>query len=361
MDRTSWTQGFHTGGQAPAEPDTSRNTAPEQTVYPGAPAMPEDYDYPFEEPEQAPELRSGRSESLYSRSEPFWDRVYEPPRDGEEVPHDPNYWNHPEVLEDDRMMLVESNRPGDKLKASLGSGVVKKTLIVLAVLLAVAGILYGTLFQVRDIIVTGNASVPADEIIRLSGLHIGMNTMTIDEKDVARRIENNRYLRCNLVDVKWNSVELRVTERIPAVYINHNGMLVMLDNRGWVLEESLDTDARHENLISVVGLHVSRCILGQAISLTGSRQMSAYTRILVELKAMKGLPLVKELDLSDMDRIYLETRDGFYIHMGSDGRIHEKLRSWMITREKVIEMGYEGGTIDVTDPEKPTFTPAGLS
>ncbi len=316
--------------------------------------------YPFEEPEQAPELRQERSDSLYSRSEPFWERIPDPERADKPYPLDANYWNHPEVLSDDRMLEVDTHQRKGRVKMHLGADVIRKVLIVLGVLLAVGVLVYSTVFQVRQITVVGNTSVAAEEIIRASGLKTGMNTISIDEAAVTRRIENNRYLRCTLVDVKWNSVVLHVQERVPAVYINHNGMMVMLDNRGWVLEESLNTDLRYDDLIFVTGMNVRRCNLGQAIVLQGNSQMEAYTRILIELKAMKGLDIVQELDLARMDRIYLATRDGFYIHMGDDERIHEKLRAMMITREKVIEMGYEGGTIDVTDPEKPTFTPADL-
>ena len=231
MDTPKWGQAFNTGGQPVPPTDTAVQGSGRQTPVQEEDALFTRDDYPFEEPEQAPELRSERSESLYSRSEPFWNRVYEMPREGEEYPRDPNYWNHPDVLDDDRILLVESGRRGDKLKKYLGSGVVRKALIVLAILLVIGIALYSTIFQVRQITVVGNTTVPAEEIIRLSGLRSGMNTMTISEDDVSRRIENNRYLRCSLVDVKWNSVSLHVSERVPVVYINHNGMLVMLDNR----------------------------------------------------------------------------------------------------------------------------------
>ena len=46
-----------------------------------------------------------------------------------------------------------------------------------------------------------------------------------------------------------------------------------------------------------------------------------------------------------------------YVRLGSEDSIHEKLRAFMITRDKVREMGYESGTIDVTDPSRPTFSP----
>ncbi len=365
MDFPQWGQAPGTGNQPQISQTGGNPPVPPQNPDTGNYRMPDPNltfapDYPFEEPEEAPELRSDRSQSLYSRSEPFWERVYDLPKEGEEYPRDANYWNHPEELADEHLMVVEPKHKGEKWKNYLGAGVVKKLIIVLGVLLAVCVVLYSTIFQVRDIRVEGNTEFPASEVIRLSGLKMGMNTMSIDEEAVTRRIETNRYLRCTLVDVRWNSVTLHVTERVPIVYINHNGMQITLDNRGWALEESLDTSVRYADLIFVTGLNIRHCVLGQAIRLEGNSQMETYTRILVELKAMKGLSLIKELDLSRMDRIYLATHDGFYVHMGDEERIHEKLRSMMITREKVIEMGHKGGTIDVTDPEKPTFTPENL-
>ena len=85
--------------------------------------------------------------------------------------------------------------------------------------------------------------------------------------------------------------------------------------------------------------------------------METYTQILVELKAMKGLALLSELDMSSMDSIYLATRDNFYVRLGSEDSIHEKLRAFMITRDRVLQIGYTTGTIDVTDPGRPTFSP----
>ena len=45
------------------------------------------------------------------------------------------------------------------------------------------------------------------------------------------------------------------------------------------------------------------------------------------------------------------------IPVGSEESIHEKLRAFMITRDKVLQMGYTSGPIDVTDPGRPTYSP----
>lgn len=316
-------------------------------------------DSPFEEPEQAPELREDRSENLYSRDEPFWNRVIDAPQSGREIPRDPNYWNHPDVMDTDRLLYVDNDTKLQKLKKFLGSGAVKRFLIIFAIVVVVAVILYSALFQVRTIHVVGNTTITEAEIIRLSGLKVGQSSMTIDDESVMRKVEGNRYLRCTLVDVQWDSVTIHVKERVPAAYLNHNGMVVLLDNRGFVLEESLDAYASYEDLVKVIGFDVRRSALGQQITLNSQVQLQTYTQILVELKAMKGLDLISELDMSSMDSIYLATRGEkfFYVRLGSEESIHEKLRAFMITRDKVLQMGFESGTIDVTDPGRPTYSP----
>ncbi|MBR6666828.1 MAG: FtsQ-type POTRA domain-containing protein, partial [Clostridia bacterium] len=177
-------RGWNTGGQPPV-----RNQTPP--------------DSPFEEPEQAPELRENRSDNLYSRDEPFWNRVIDEPQTGRDVPKDANYWNHPDVMDTDRLLYFDNETRLQKVKKFLGSGAVKRVLLVMAVVLVIAVILYSALFQVRTITVVGNTTIPTEEIIRLSGLEIGQSSMTIDDEAVMRKVERNRYLRCTLVDVQW--------------------------------------------------------------------------------------------------------------------------------------------------------------
>lgn len=328
----------HTGAQPPVNEYTQSNS-------------------PFEEPEQAPELRENRSENLYSRDEPFWNRVLDDEQSGRDFPRDANYWNHPDVMDTDHLLHVDNDTRLQKLGKFLGSGAVKKFLLIMASLLVVAFILYSALFRVRTIRVVGNDKVDEQTIVNLSGLTIGQNSMTIDDEKVMRRIESNRYLRCTLVDVQWDSVTIHVKEREKAAYVNHNGMVLTLDNRGYVLEETLDAHAVQEGLVKVIGLEIRRSALGQQIMLTSAAQLDTYTQVMVELKAMKGLTLLDELDMSSMDSIYLATTDKFYVRLGSEDSIHEKLRAFLLTRERVRSMGYSSGTIDVTDPGRPTFMP----
>ena len=355
MDTTRWGEGFRRDGQ-----DTAQDTAP-QTAY-AAPAEEEtvhDPDYPFEEPEAAPELRSQRSDNLYSRSEPFWERVVEVPREGEEYPRDPNYWNHPERISDDRTLYVDSGRIRDKVRRFLGARATWITGAVIGVILLGVFLFYSTTMTIKSITVQGSTTIPAEEIIAMSQLEEGMGSMFINVGTVRERIERSGVLRCTQVDVQMNRVVLHVKERERIACIVQNGRLVTLDDRGWVLDTNEDLNSPMNGLISVVGMDVSHCVQGQQVKLRMPSRLTTYTQLLVELRALGGLDLIVELDMTSMDSITLKTTDDFVIHLGNEKRIHEKVRAMLILREVVLENRYYGsrigGTIVVADPTSPTY------
>ena len=322
---------------------------------PGAPEQTGRQKSPFDEPDAAPELRQERSENLYTRDEPFWHRVVEMPRPGEKVRRDPNYWNHPEEMRRDRFRTVPPKNLAERVRRFLGRSVVKKTILVIAVLLVLGALFQSTAFRITTITVQGNSQVSEEEIIRLSGIAKGQNSLGIDEEAVMRRVENNRYLRCTLVDARGQTVVIQVKERVPAASLEHNCMIVTLDNRGYVLETSLDMGQVDSSLVQVEGMVLRRSAPGQQASAVNPVQLEVYTQVLVELKAMQALELLEELDLTNMDSISLTTRDGFRVRMGDSASIHEKLRAFTITRERLLEMGYKTGVIDVTAPARPTY------
>ncbi len=345
---------YQTGGQAPMNgqnPGYYQQTGAHQTGGYAADGN------PFGDTGVAPELKEGRSEELMEKNSPFWAEVKEDPM--HQPVHRGASGHRPREMEmrEDRLLKHDSQPPMEEIRRFLGSGALKKLLLVIAVIGAVAFLLYSAFFQVRSIQVVGNQTVSAQEIIRLSGLKAGQSSLTIDDEQVMRRVESNRYLRCTLVDVQLDTVLIHVKERVPAAYLNHNGMIIMMDNRGFVLEESLTAYDSYSSLVKVVGMDVRRSAAGQKISLESARQMEVYTQVLVELKAMQGLSNLAELDMSGMDSIYLATRDGFSVRLGSDESIHEKLRAFLITRERLLEMDKYAGTIDVTDPGRPTYSP----
>lgn len=343
-------RGWNTGSQPPVGKQTPTGSQPPV----GEKWM---NDSPFEEPEQAPELRDSRSDNLYSRDEPFWNRVVDAHAPTSRQARDANYWNHPDVMKEDKLLHFDHETSRQKFRRWIGSDALKWFLAGAAVLVLILALVYWS-GQVRVINVVGASSVPEQEVIERSGIRMGQNGWSIDEEAVMRRVESHRYLRCTLVDVHLDTVTIHVRERVPKAYLHHNGMTITLDNRGYVLEETLDSEAADTALVKVNGLAIRRCALGQKINLSMTEQLETYTKILVELEAMKGLAMIRELDMTSMDSIYLVTSDGYQVRLGDENKIHEKLRAFMITKEALGEMSDtrgKTGTIDVADPAGPSF------
>lgn len=340
---------------------------------------------PFDEPEDAPELRDSRSDHLYSRSEPFWNSV----TNRQQAVHrtykrDSNYWTHQETMMDDQYLgeapeeekkprwmkqLREKlhltnprreNAEPTRLEQYLGAHAGLKLAAIVITLLVVGYLVFSATCEIRVIRVVGNSKVDAQTIIDLSGLKPGMTTISMDLEKIAERVEKNRYLQCTLVDVNMDEVTIHVHERTPMVYLDHNGIVLVMDIQGYVLEESRSRDVAYPGLIHATGMNLRRSLLGQQVVTVDPLQLSVYSVILLELKAMQVLPMIKELDMSNMDSIYLKTHSGFDVRLGDYSLLHEKLRAMTVVHERIPQLDplYTEGTIDVSHPEAPTYDPS---
>lgn len=288
---------------------------------------------PFEEPEEAPELRQARSDNLYNRNDHFWDHV-----------------------EDVKTQDTQAKASAKEKRAD--SHTVIWVVLILALLVAVGGLIYGAVFQVRSISVKGAKTIPEDEVIRLSGVTQGMNTFAIDDDQVEKGIESNRYLSFVCVDKQLpDKVVIQVKERIQAAQVKSRGILYTIDNRGMVLEESMNTDELDPNLVSVEGMDIKSCRVGESITLHSTSQLKVYTELMVELKVMSALSMIEELDLTNMENLFLVSRDGYSIRLGDATHLHEKLRAMIMTMDRLKRDGHKGGTIDVCSPVNPTYIP----
>lgn len=317
---------------------------------PNDPRQPGGQSFYEEDTGYAPELRAERSENLYRREDGFWQTPVEGQGYPQKRPRNDDYFNHPEQFHQTYRRKPKPRR---------GSYAVALVVCVALVLAATVILLASPLFAVKEIRVTGNATVSTEEIVGLSGLQVGMNRFAVNQEEVTRRLERNHYLICELVHMPaWGVVEIRVREREVAAVIDYNGLMYYADNRGMVLEEfSTRDESVTANKILVSGLGIRRCDVGRVVTLVDETQLSVYNEILVELKVMGALSRISELDMSSMESIFLMTRDGYTVRLGNGSDIHRKLRAMILTLDALVRDGYPLGTMDVTAPVNPTFMP----
>ena len=241
-----------------------------------------------------------------------------------------------------------------------GNHVLRRVLISLGVIALVAFVLYGMVFRVSTVQVLGNNRVSAEEVIRASGVQIGESITRVDASEVAKGIASNRYLIFKGVEcVMPNTVVIRVKERTPAAVLNYCGVNYTIDHKGMVLEES-ETDVLVGVLPQLSGMDIAGqygCDVGRVISVNNTAQLSAMQELLVELEVLSAQQEISRIKLSDMTHILLETSEGYSVSLGNATNIHAKLKAMLSIRRKLNEMGKGSGTIDVSNPEAPTFLP----
>lgn len=275
-----------------------------------------------------------RSPELMEKKGDFWKPVEDKPK--------PKTQKHPPV------------QPGMPRK----NHVLRNVLIFLLVSLAVGLVIRGTVFTVRAAQVSGNVRMSDEAILQEAGVSLGMNMFELNESDVARRINANRYLSFEKLRMDWpDGVTLFVTERVPSAYAKAYGMLYTLAGDGKVLEESGDIDAALA-LPEVRGLQEGSITVGRKIVSESSARLRAYTALIEEMSLQGCLEQISVLNLADVDNILLVTTDGYTVQLGDRNDLRAKIGAMRAVRLKLIELGKEDGTINVADdPVHPTYMP----
>lgn len=282
-------------------------------------------------------LAKDRSQKLYDRKDPFWDapdQVHRANRTDKQV----------------------EQRP----RTHAGGHAAQKILLSVILLAAICGVLYGAVFRVRTVNVEGNVNIPDAQIMRLAGIAMGDSILAVDEAAARRGVNANHYLIFNSVDKQYPStLTITVRERTPAAVMNYCGINYVIDNKGMVLEETEDIDA-YPGLPEVSGMDLVGAYgatVGRKLNVNSSVQLAVMSNVLIELRVLGAEREVTRIKMSNLSQLLLETREGYSINLGGYDRMHEKLKSMLYIKKYLNENESKTGTIDVTDPEAPTFIP----
>ncbi len=298
---------------------------------------------PFDEPEDAPELRESRSENVNQRMGDFWQ------------PQHPAGQNTENGIRENSRKRNRSSGHQKEKRRKLSPAL----WIVPVVLVAIVLILRFAVFTVRDIQVTGNKNIPASEIIRISGVRNGDSILTLDEKAVGQRIASDYRLQFKyMIRDLPQTVVLAVREREECCWLTYCGITYVMDKNRMVMREEEDPGFQPKDLVEVKGLEVrSNTMVGQEIVLGNEKQQEILSSLFLHMKVLGCTGEIKEADISNTESILLETRDGYTVSLGDMEEFHAKLRSMLLVRDELHTMQKTGGTINVSKPDTPIYAP----
>jgi cell division protein FtsQ len=98
-------------------------------------------------------------------------------------------------------------------------------------------VFFSSIFGVRHVVVTGNATVSAEEVRRVAGIPAGTPMATVDLGEVDRRIAGLRAVESVRSDRSWpGTLRVAIVERTPLAAVPTGGRTAVVDRFGVVLE-----------------------------------------------------------------------------------------------------------------------------
>ena len=206
--------------------------------------------------------------------------------------------------------------------------ITKKSIILfctILVIIAVLLILNSPLFNVKNIVVEGNATNSSEKIVSLSGLQTYTNIFKFNENDVIEKIKENAYIENVKIEKKLPStVKIIVEERTPKYMLQFADSYVYINNQGYMLEISNEK----LNIPILIGFttDLSNIKAGNRITIDDLKKMDMVIKIYEAAKSNGLADLVTKIDISN-DKNYtiiLET-EGKKVYLGDCSNLNTRI------------------------------------
>lgn len=230
-----------------------------------------------------------------------------------------------------------------------------KLLLMLAAVCALVILVRGRIYVLREIEVTGNSKKSVSEIAGRSGLQLGMNIFNVDEREVERNLLTDPYVELLKVRVELpDTVVLEVRERSACAAINCAGVILLTDQEGYILER-LTGVPQDGNFVVVSGMDVSIGHQGNAIESGVPGQKAAMSAVLQAIHESGMEREISELNVADMDNLYLVSDNGIQVLLGDETNLNDKFAWMRAVMDRLKQDGVMSGVLDLSSGKNAVY------
>ena len=225
------------------------------------------------------------------------------------------------------------------------------------VLLILAFLFFFSWTRIRTVQVDGLNTIAPETVLRLAGLDRGATYFGVREDRIRTGIESNRYLAYEGMEKIWpDMLYIKVFERERVADFLFMGVQYTLAEDAMVLESTTNISASGSGM-RISGLSIRDIRVGAQVICQDEAQLEALLDIMLELKLQDVRNSVEEINLTNMDSIYLLSKDGYTANIGTADDLRAKIGTVRAVTAELKRRGLSGGTIDATVPGQAAYRP----
>lgn len=247
---------------------------------------------------------------------------------------------------------MKSRSSSTSLRGEIMKSWFKVFVLILIIAALIAFLLSSDLFKIKNIYVTGNKTVPKDDIIKISNIQYSQNIFKLNSKKIIKGMfENPKIKAVRIKRVLPSSIALDIIEREGVALIPYLGSFINIDEETMIIEViSLETNL---SLPKLLGITFDDFKIGEKLKIQNEDQMNMIMDTMKYLKNIEMIGMVATIDASDASNIIITTRNNIRIFLGNN-KLDYKI-SMAKTIVEDLTKDNEIGTIDMRHEGNPIF------
>ena len=204
------------------------------------------------------------------------------------------------------------------------------------------------LFNIREIAVSGNQVVTAEEMDAQIGNLVGENLFKTSGNTIVKRLKNIAYIEDVSVSKRLfpPSVKVVIKECRPAGYVGINGFNVVLNSELKVISDSNNIDV--DNIPQISGVNTDSYKKGETFKTDSDEKTDALKTFLSSMERLEMIQDINYLDISSITDIEFRYQDRINVECGSSNSLERKLNLFKETVKSNNIAPDARGTLDLS-------------
>ena len=240
--------------------------------------------------------------------------------------------------------MTTRRRKGARGRQSGFAGLVLFALLALAV----GVLLKSQVFIIRNIEVDHVETIAPNDVIRKAGLSLGGSVFAADETKIRQNFEREGLVAFDRLERRLpDTIRLIVHERARRAVVNYLGVALVIDDQGYVMEQLGEMPGY--GLTVVTGVRAVSYQVGHRLMSDVPLQVESLLKVLSAVQAQSLAGRISELNVADLDNMYMMEKGGMMVKIGDESLMKEKL-VWMqsVLDQQLYPQGTNTGILDVS-------------